>query len=265
MSAVATAIAGGAIVGGLISASGAQSAAGEEAGAANAANAMNMSMFNTEEANEQPYLQAGNTALGEINSNMPSWNQPFTTADFESNSNPAYGFDLSQGEQAVENSAAASGHLISSNELGNASNYAQNMALNDYQSAFNNYETQINNSYSRLAGVAQLGQAAAANTNSAAMNTANNLSANTVGAGNAAAAGTVGTANAISGAVGTASNGLLMNSLLNNGGTTSTTSSAPSINFSQGASAGINNAFQQPGMQLQQPAVGQSSTVQSLF
>ena len=55
--------AAGAIGGSLISSSGAQSAAQTQANAANNANATTLSMFNQTQANEKPFLTAGNTAL----------------------------------------------------------------------------------------------------------------------------------------------------------------------------------------------------------
>jgi hypothetical protein len=196
MSGVATAIAGGAIVGGIIQGSAAQSAANTEANAANNASAVQMNMFNTEQANEAPYMAAGTQALGEVQANMPTYNQPFTMSQFKED--PGYQFDLQQGESALQNSAAASGHMVSSQQLGNASNYAQSMASNEFGNAFNRYQTTNQNNYARLMGLVGVGQAGASNTNAAGANAANNISANTIGAGNASAAAQIGTANAIS-------------------------------------------------------------------
>lgn len=217
---VAAIVAGtGAVLGGVIEGSAAQSAANTEAQAADAAAATDMTMFNTENANAQPYIQAGDQALSELNANMSSYNQPFTMNDFE-NLSPEYAFDLSQGQQAITNSSAAQGGLVSGAELGALNNYSQNEALNAYNSAFSNYQTQIQNSYNRLAGIADLGGQAVSGLNSNTTAMANNLANTTTAAGTASAAGTVGTANAASGAITGLGNSAmtygLMNTILNN-------------------------------------------------
>jgi hypothetical protein len=206
--------AGGAVIGGLINGNAAENAASTEAGAANNATAEEAAMFGTEQANEQPYMAAGSQALGELQGQMSTFNQPFTMSQFQED--PGYQFDLQQGQQAINNSAAASGHLISSQQLGNASNYADSMASNEFNNAYNRYQTTNQSNYNRLMGVSQLGQAGASNTNAAAMNTANAISANTIGAGNAAAAGTIGAANATSGAIGGVANSVSNYGLMSN-------------------------------------------------
>lgn len=224
MSGIATAVGAGA-VGNLLASN---SAAHSETDAANNANALDASEFATEQANEAPYLAAGKSALGTLQADMPSFNQPFTMSQFQQD--PGYQFDLQQGEQAVQNSSAASGHLISSQEEGNASNYADSMASNEYGNAFNRYQTQIQGNYNRLAGLAGIGQTATAGVNQAGQTATTNMSANTIGAGNAQAAGTVGAANAISGGIGGAMNGYMnyntMNSLMGNGQNSNGISSA---------------------------------------
>jgi hypothetical protein len=213
MSGIATAIGVGAVASAYIGSQASQSAANTEANAANNASAVQMSMFNQEQANEQPYMTAGAQSLSDLQGQMSTLNQPFTMSQFQED--PGYQFDLQQGQSALQNSAAASGHMISSQELGNASNYSQSMASNEFNNAFNRYQTQNQSTYNRLMGMVQVGQAGASNTNAAAMNAGNNISANTIGAGNAAAAAQVGTANAITGGIGSAVNGLTGYSMFN--------------------------------------------------
>jgi hypothetical protein len=61
---------------------------------------------------------------------------------------PGYQFQLQQGEQAVQNSAAAQGGLVGGNALTGIENYAQGLASTNYQNAFNNalqgYSTNLN-------------------------------------------------------------------------------------------------------------------------
>lgn len=202
MSAVATAIVGGAVVGGAASYFGSQSAANTQANADLTSISAQESMFNTLNQQNQPWIQAGSNALGQIQNNMASYNTPFNPSIQQLENTPGYQFQLNQGLGAIQNSAAAQGHLVSSNELGAANSYAQNLASTSYQQAFNNYQTQISNSYNRLASLAGLGQAANSTMAQAGGNTANGVSSAIQGAGAAQAAGTMGMANAISGGIG---------------------------------------------------------------
>lgn len=259
MSYVAVAVGGAALVGGVIAGSASQNAANTEAGAANAATGAQEQMFGTEQQNEQPYIQAGDQALSQIQGNMGAWNQPFTMNDFE-NQSPEYGFDLSQGLAGEQSAEAAQGAEYGTGTISAMNNYAQNMALNSYNSAFQNYQTQIQNSYSRLAGVAQIGQSAAAGINSNATAVGGNIGNNIVGAGNASAAGQVGTANAVTGAIGTGANGALMASIL--GGGNGQTSQAISGAFNNPNTPQL--SMPQMGAQEGYPAGG-GSTLSSLY
>lgn len=247
MSGVATAIVGGAVVGAVITGNAAKGAAQTQADAANNATAAQQSMFNTQVANQQPYMDAGYKALDQIQANMPSYNQPFTMGMFQQD--PGYQFDLQQGEQAIQNSAAASGHLVSSQQLGNASTYAQNMASNEFGNAFNRYQTQQSASYNRLASLAQLGQAGVSDVNKAGTNAATNIGNNMIGAGNVSAAGQVGTANAITGGINTATSGLMNYNMMN-----SLMPQQPNPGYGGGGMASMSGS-----QSLQMPTVGQSA------
>lgn len=209
------AIAGAAAIGGaLISSSASQNAANTEAGAANAANGLTTNMFNTEEANAKPWLTAGQNALGELQTDLPSLDAPFTMQDFQES--PGYQFQLNQGLQAMQRSAAAKGMLNSSGTQQNLNNYAQGAANTDYQQALQNYLSQNQQKYNMLSGISNQGLSAASLTNSAAQNTTNNISANTIGAGNASAAGQIGTANAINGGLSSVANGYMNYNMMSN-------------------------------------------------
>lgn len=158
----------------------------QQQNAANNANAELQSMFNTVNQNAQPYLQAGSQAVGQLQSNMSSLNQPFTMQQFQQS--PGYQFSLQQGQQAVQNSSAAQGGLVSGAQMAALNNYSQNQANTEYQNAFNNYQTQQQNTYNRLAGVAQMGASSNAALGGQMMNTANQIGQNTIGASNAYAA-----------------------------------------------------------------------------
>lgn len=224
MSAVAVAISAGVVGIGsaIIGANAAQGAANTEANAANSANQTQWNEYQTTLANEAPYLQAGNSALSTLNSEMPSLTAPFTTSDFHES--PGYEFQLNQGLQAMQRSAAAKGLLSSVGTQQNLNNYAQGTANTDYQTALSNYMNSNSQRYNMLSGLVNVGQNAAGMNANAGANYANASSANTMGAANAQAAGTIGTANSITGALSSGANTFsqanLLNSLLNmkNGG-----------------------------------------------
>ena len=96
MSFVATAVVGGAVVGGLISSNASQNAANTEANAANNATSAEQGMFGTEQATAQPYIQAGENALDQINQQMPGWNAAATPTAEEVEATPGYQFGMQQ-------------------------------------------------------------------------------------------------------------------------------------------------------------------------
>jgi hypothetical protein len=183
------ALAGG-IGGAMISSSAAQNAANTQAGAANNASELQYQEFQQQQANQQPWINAGTEALGQeqtMSANAPS----FTAQDFANNEDPAYAFDLQQGQQAIQRSAAAGGGLQSGGTLKSLSDYSQGQASNEYQNAYSRYMNNQNTQFNRLASIAGTGQTANTNLNAAGMNTTNAVSANTIGAGNAQAAASI--------------------------------------------------------------------------
>jgi len=181
-------------------------------------------MFNTEQSNEQPYMQVGSGAAQQLgyllgNATPPglegpnaggtqqpssggafgSLNSPFTLSDFQ-NLSPQYKFNSQQGAQGVLNNAASAQGAESPAALSALSSYNQQNANNAYNSAFSNYQTQQNNIFNRLSGIAALGSSAGS-----AGTTGSTAFANTIGntqssIGASLAAGQVGSANALSGA-----------------------------------------------------------------
>jgi hypothetical protein len=177
MAGIATAVAGSAIIGGAISAYGANKAANTQASAANHAANIGQQEFQTITGQEQPFMQAGYGAQSELNQLLGigpkgkagsgggygSLLQPFTTDMFHKYS-PAYQFQQQQGMQGVLNQAAGTVGAQSSSANKDLIEFNQNLANSSFNNAFNQYQTQQGNIYQRLAGVAQLGQNAAANT-----------------------------------------------------------------------------------------------------
>jgi hypothetical protein len=160
-----------------------QTASADELAAQQAALAQQQSQFNTLQANEQPWMQAGQTALAGLAN--PSFQQPFTMADFQQD--PSYQFDLGQGTQAIEQAAAAQGGLKSGGLLKSIAQYTQGMASNDYEQAFNNYQTQQNANFGRLSTIAGFGAQATGQMAQVGMNSANAQSGIIQAGGNAQA------------------------------------------------------------------------------
>jgi hypothetical protein len=254
------------VAGAAISANAAGNAASTQANAADSAaelqyqesqNALNFQQqeWNTQQENEAPWLSAGKGALSTLDSQLSTpgeglltpWTQTFTppTSVTEQN-DPGYQFRLSQGEGALENSAAANGSLLSGNTLEAQQQFGQNYASNEYSNVYNRalqqyqqnygiFENNQTNTYNRLAALAGTGQTAATTLGSegqAAANTDANIDLTTgaqqgqdlTNAAAATASGYVGGANAWSGALGGSTNSitnlLLMQQLLGNGGST---------------------------------------------
>lgn len=218
----------------------AQNAANTQANAANNASGMQWNMYQQQRADQAPWREAGQNALGQIQNNMGYYNQPFTQSQFQQD--PGYQFDLQQGQQALQRSAAAKGGLVGGQAMTALSDYSQNQASNEYSNAYNRFNTDRTNSFNRLATIAGLGQTANGQTASAGQNAANQIGNNTMSAGAASAAGQMGSANAITGGIGNAANSWMnystMNNLFgNNGGGGNTGLTMPSMSYSPGASS----------------------------
>jgi len=153
---------------------------------------------------------------------------------------PGYQFTLQQGQNAVQNSAAAQGGLLSTGALKTLAGYTTglanqtyndvyNRALTEYQQAYNIFQGNQTNTFNRLAALSGVGQTTATTLGQLGQNAATNI-ANiraTGGAqignsllamGGAQASGYAGIANALQGGIGGISQYALLNSLLNQGG-----------------------------------------------
>ena len=229
----------GSIAGGVIGGQAAQGAADTQAQAAEyaanlqsqqASNALNFQkqVYGTTQAQQAPFLQAGTAAIGQLGQQFgtggPQWNQQFVapTAATEQN-DPGYQFRLQQGEQALQQSAAARGDLLTggtgkaieqygqdyaSNEYGNV----YNRSLNQYLQNYAQFQQGQSNTYSRLMGQVAAGQGAAGQAANAGQAAAGNVAnidltsgaqqgAALQNAAAASAAGTIGSANAYTGAL----------------------------------------------------------------
>lgn len=198
--------------------------------------------FNTQQQNLAPWLSAGKLSLNNLetllglggNTNAKGYGSllegftPPTLAQAENY--PGYQFGLQQGEEALTNSAAARGDLLSGNTQEALTKFAQNYAQNDYTNvynqAFNTFEANQANKYNKLAALAGLGQTTATTLGNLGQSSANNIGNIMLTSGaqqgqdiqNAAAAtasGYVGSANALAGGLNSLGGNLTSLLLLN--------------------------------------------------
>lgn len=172
-----------------------------------------------------PLSSLVNPSLGTFGSLMQGFNTPFVapTAVTEAN-DPGYAFRLAQGEQALENSAAARGGLLSGGTAKGLEDYAQNYASNEYgnvygralgeyQQKYNIFQQNQANQFNRLASLAGIGQTTAGQLSSAGQNASGNVTNLLLGSGGqigqdilaggaANASGYAGVANALSSGLG---------------------------------------------------------------
>lgn len=128
---------------------------------------------------------------------------PFTTQNWQQLS-PAYNFQKQQGMQGVQNADAAGAGAMSGAALKDLTDYNQSAANTSFNSAFNQYQTQQGNIFSRLSGIAQMGQASANNTGQQGTALAGQAAQSATNIGTANAGGIVGASNAISGGLSSA-------------------------------------------------------------
>lgn len=202
---------------------------------------------NTGLQNPTPAGPPGAPATGPGSAGFGSLLAPFSEqfnapTDVTEQNDPGYQFRLKQGMQALENSAAARGGLLSTGTAKDINDYAQNYASNEYSNVYNRalteYQQRYNifqnnqaNTFNRLAALSGIGQTAAGQLSSAGSNAAGNVSnillgsAGQIGnslqnAGAARASGYAGLTNAITGGIGNITQYALLQQLLGGGGAT---------------------------------------------
>ncbi len=141
--------------------------------------------------------------------------KPFTAADYQANLDPSYGIMRDIGQSALLNSQSAQGGVLGGAALKQLLTFNQDYANTGYQNAWNRWQAQNQNTYNRLAGVANLGQSSAAGVGSNSIQAGANIGNMMTGAANAAAAGQIGQANAWGGAINNGAGYFAMSQLLN--------------------------------------------------
>jgi hypothetical protein len=168
-----------------------------QANAATTAANMQEQQYNQTRSDLMPYNQAGQTATNMLTQQLPSLTAPITMDEATLRQTPGYQFNLNQGLQSTQNSAAARGLGSSGAALKGAATYATGLADSTYQNQFNNANTNKQNAYNMLSGVSQLGENAAAQTGSIGANLTTGAANSLTQAGTASAAGLTGASNAL--------------------------------------------------------------------
>lgn len=180
--------------------SAASQAADTAAQASDRASALQYQMFQEQQKLQEPWRQAGTNALAKMQTDYGNMPAAFT-GQVNLGQDPGYAFRLSEGQKALDRSAAARGGMISGGALKAAQRFGQEMGSQEYQNAYNRALTGYNanvareaTGYNRLASMAGLGQTAANTLTSAAgtygSNVGNAMINQGINAGNAGMAGT---------------------------------------------------------------------------
>lgn len=145
-------------------------------------------MYNQSRQDQMPWMQAGQQSLSQLmDMTSPGYDYSQLTND------PGYQFQLQQGQQALERSAAAKGGLNSGGFMKGLDQYSQGLASRQFGNRFN-----------RLASIAGMGQGSTAGLGALGQGYANSESSLYGAMGNAMAAGDNGVPNFLGKWLGTA-------------------------------------------------------------
>lgn len=179
----------------LLGASASRSAASAQAASADRAAELQQQQFERQVELQTPFREAGLRALPELEA--ASRYTPFGMEQFQAD--PGYGFRLSEGQKALERSAAARGNLLSGGTGKALTRYGQEMGSQEYMNAFNRYQAERSARLNPLQSLAGVGQTSTNALGVAGQNYATAAGEAIGAAGQARASGYMGAANAIGG------------------------------------------------------------------
>jgi len=205
-----TAILGSAVLGAGVSLYGSSKAASAQESAANQQAQTAANTLASQQKIAEPYTTAGAYGVNELarqlgvagdsaSAGYGSLMKDYDPSTFAAD--PGYGFRMAEGQKALERSAAARGGLLSGSAMKGTLNYAQGLASQEYQNAFNRYIAQRDTRYNMLRGLTDVGAGAAGSMVGAAGTAGANTAAAQQARGEATASGYVGAANAINSGV----------------------------------------------------------------
>lgn len=207
----------------LISSRASSKAASAQAQAAGEAGDVQREIFERQVELSKPYREAGELALNKLIPLATEYT-PFGMEQFQAD--PGYGFRLSEGQKALERSAAARGSLLSGGTGKALTRYGQEMGSQEYQNAFNRYQAERQARLNPLQSLAGIGQTSSQQLAGQAGQLGSNMAEAIGAAGQARASGYMGTASALGGGLnqylnysqGQAQNQLLQQALAQRGG-----------------------------------------------
>ena len=192
---VATAIAGSTVVG----AYSANKAAKVQSDAADRAAQLQQQQYQETVARQKPFYDVGVNALPELVE--ASRYKNFGMDQFQAD--PGYAFRLSEGQKALERSAAARGGLLSGGTGKALQRFGQDYGSQEYTNAFNRYQVERNARLAPLQALTGMGQTTAQQVSNAGQTMASNVGDAMGSAAAARASGYVGGANALTGGLNT--------------------------------------------------------------
>ena len=197
-------IAAGIIGGAAVGAVGSVVAGNEQKQGAEAAANTQMNMFNRIQANEQPFIQGGQSALGTLNDMLKPGGyltEQFNPTQAQLDQYPGYQFALKTGGQAIRNADTPGVGALSGAALKDLTNFNVGTANQYYGQYFNQFQTQQNNIFNRLNTIANMGQNAAGNLGTAGTQLGPGIAQAQAAAGGSIAGGIAGATNNIGNAV----------------------------------------------------------------
>ncbi len=189
---MAAAVVGSALIGSRAS----SKAASAQAEAARESGDVQREIFERQVELSQPYRAAGEQALNKLIPLATEYT-PFGMQQFQAD--PGYAFRLSEGQKALERSAAARGNLLSGATGKALTRYGQEMGSQEYMNAFNRYQAERQARLNPLQSLAGVGQTSTQQLAGQAGQLGAGLAESIGAAGQARASGYMGTANAITG------------------------------------------------------------------
>lgn len=183
----------------LMSSQAAGDAADAQVGATEAMIREQRRQYDENVARQKPFYEAGINALPQLVE--ASKYTPFGMGQFQAD--PGYAFRLSEGQKALERSAAARGGLLSGGTGKALQRFGQEMGSQEYTNAFNRYQTERAARLNPLQSLTGMGQTTGQQIGQAGQQMASNVG-EAIGSGAAArASGYVGQANALTSGLGT--------------------------------------------------------------
>jgi hypothetical protein len=182
----------------LLGSNAAGQAANTQAAASNYAADLQYKQYQDAVKRQKPFYDVGVNALPELVA--ASKYTPFGMDQFQAD--PGYAFRLSEGQKALERSAAARGGLLSGGTGKALERFGQDYGSQEYTNAFNRYQAERQARLGPLQSLTGMGQTTAQQLNTTGQNMATNVGEAYQNAANARASGYVGGANALTNGLG---------------------------------------------------------------